>query len=177
MQESIVASVETAAGVLDIVQVGSDALDRIMLLMQEASDWLQSRGIRQWRRMFTEEGRAFVAARFATDDVYLLYKDDIPVATFTIRWQETTLWGDAGSDGQAGYLHGLAVSRTVGGQGVGKVILAWAEQQIAVRGRRLLRLNTAAANPGICAYYEQAGFRACGVVPQMMQLYEREITA
>lgn len=169
----------THAGYLNITQVGPEALDQIMALMQEASDWLLSRGIRQWWRMFTEEGRAFVAARFVTDDVYLVYKDELPVATFTIRWQETTLWGDAGNDGQAGYLHGFAISRAVGGQGVGVILLAWVEQQIAARGRRYLRLNTAAGNSGICGYYEQAGFYSRGVVEHflggMTQLYERAI--
>jgi ribosomal protein S18 acetylase RimI-like enzyme len=151
-----------------------------MALMPEASDWLLSRGIRQWRRMYAEEGRAFVAARFATDDVYLVYLDGVPVATFTIRWQETTLWGDAGSDGQAGYLHGFVVSRKVGGQGVGTALMAWIEKRIAARGRRYLRLNTAAGNQGICGYYEREGFLPYGVVPHfiggMTQLLEREIS-
>ena len=179
MPEIVINTVETAVGPLDIIQVGSEELARIMVLLQEVSDWLQSRGIRQWRRMFTEEGRAFVAARFATDEVYLVFQHEVPVATFTIRWQETTLWGDAGSDGQAGYLHGFAVSRKVGGQGVGQVLMAWVEGRAAARGRRWLRLNTAAGNPGICGYYERAGFVSCGVVPHivggMTQLYEREI--
>ncbi|HEY3416971.1 MAG TPA: GNAT family N-acetyltransferase [Armatimonadota bacterium] len=170
---------ETDAGVLKITQVGEEALDQLMALFQEVSDWLLSRGIRQWRRMHTDEGRAYVAARFATDDVYLVYQDEAPVATFAIRWQETTLWGDAGTDGQAGYLHGFAVSRNVGGQGIGKALMAWVETQIAARGRRYLRLNTAAGNPGICQYYERAGFHSCGMVPHviggMTQLYEREI--
>lgn len=179
MQKAIADTVETAAGSLTIVRVDADELDRIMVLMQEASDWLRSRGIQQWRRMYSEDGRAFVAARFATDDVYLVFKGEVPVATFTIRWQETTLWGDAGIDGQAGYLHGFTVSRQVGGQGIGGVLMAWVEKQVAMRGRRCLRLNTAANNPGICGYYEHAGFRSCGVVPHvlggMTQLYEREI--
>ena len=48
--------IHTAAGKLEIVRVGLDELDRIMILLQEASYWLLSRGIRQWRRMFTAEG-------------------------------------------------------------------------------------------------------------------------
>ncbi len=179
LQNAVQDQIQTPAGLLDIVLVGSEELDRIMALMQEASDWLQTRGIRQWRRMFTAEGRAFVAARFTTDEVYLVFKDAVPVATFTIRWQETTLWGDAGLDGQAGYLHGFAVSRKIGGMGVGKALLAWVEKQVAARGRRYLRLNTAAGNPGICGYYEREGFAPCGVVAHclggMTQLYEREI--
>jgi GNAT superfamily N-acetyltransferase len=171
--------IQTTAGLLAIVQVGIDELDRIMALMQEVSDWLQSRGITQWRRMFSEEGRAFVAARFATDEVYLVYQGEEPVATFTIRWQETTLWGDIGLDGQAGYLHGFAVSRKIGGKGVGKALMAWVEKQVSARGRRYLRLNTAAGNPGICGYYEREGFTPCGVVAHflggMTQLYQREI--
>ncbi len=164
---------------LEIVRVGSEELDCIMLLMQEASDWLQSRGVRQWRRMQTEEGRAYVAARFATDDVYLVFKGEEPVATFAIRWQESTLWDELGSDGQAGYLHGFTVSRKMGGQGVGLVLMAWVEAQVAARGRRYLRLNTAAGNAGIRGYYERAGFHSRGVVAHvlvggMTQLYELE---
>jgi len=179
MEQRTVDNVETAAGVLEITRVGSEALDCILLLMQEASDWLLSRGIRQWRRMFDDEGRAFVAARIDTDEMYLVFKDGEPVATFSFRWQETTMWGDAGTDDQAGYLHGLAVSRKVGGQGVGMALMAWVSQRVTMRGRHFLRLNTAANNPGINAYYEQAGFRPCGVVPHglggMTLLFEREL--
>lgn len=179
MHNTVENQIYTTVGCLDIVQVGCEELDRIMILMQDVSDWLLSRGIRQWRRMFTEEGRTFVAKRFATDDVYLVFKDEMPVATFTIRWQETTLWGDAGFDGQAGYLHGFAVSRKIGGQGVGTALMTWVEKQVAARGRCYLRLNTAAGNPGICGYYEREGFTPCGVVAHflggMTQLYERDI--
>jgi GNAT superfamily N-acetyltransferase len=170
----------TSAGSLNIVQVGPDALDQIMALMQEAADWLQAREIRQWRRMHSDEGRAFVAARFATDDVFLVYQGETPVATFTLRWEESTMWGEAGFDGQAGYLHGFTVSRRIGGQGVGMALLVWAAARVAVRGRRYLRLNTASVtgNPGICRYYERAGFRSCGEAMYLggpTALYEREI--
>ncbi|MHB9025165.1 MAG: GNAT family N-acetyltransferase [Armatimonadota bacterium] len=179
MKQTAIDYLETAAGQLSIVQVGEEELDRLMALFQEVSDWLLSRGIRQWRRMFTDAGRAYVAARFLTDDVYLVFLGDVPVATFAIRWQETTLWGVAGTDGQAGYLHGLAISRKVGGQGIGKALIAWVETQIVARGRRYIRLNTAAGNPGICNYYERAGFQSRGIVEHfiggMTQLYEREI--
>lgn len=171
-------TIQTAAGPLQIVQVGSESLDLIMTLLQEASDWLLSRGIHMWRRMHTAEGRVFVAARFATDEVYLVFHDGDAVATFSLRWEETTMWGEAGLDGQAGYLHGFTVSRQFGGQGVGLALLAWIDKQVEVRGRCCLRLNTAAGNPGICGYYERAGFRPCGVVSHvlggMTQLYERK---
>lgn len=174
-------ALETPAGSLALLRVGPQELDRILALMQEASDWLQSRGIRQWRRVFTEEGRAFVAARFATDDVYLVLRQGEPVASFTLRWEEPTMWEEAGFDGQAGYLHGFVVSRQVGGQGVGKALMAWMDRQIAARGRRYLRLNTALGNPGICGYYERAGFLPRGEALHALggttRLYEREVDA
>lgn len=172
--------IATGAGLLRIAQVGPEALDSIMTLLREASDWLLSRGIRQWRRMYTEDGRAYVAARFATGDVYLVYRDDVPVATFTLCWEDT-FWGEAGTDGLAGYLHGFAVSRQVGGLGVGRDLMAWMSAHFAAHGRHCFRLNTAEENPGIRGYYEDLGFTPCGVLPHplggMTRLYEREITA
>lgn len=172
-------TLSTAIGLLHIMRVDESELDRILLLMQEASDWLHSRGIQQWRRMYTAEGRAMISARFTTDDVYLAFQDKTPVATFTLRWQESSMWGDAGYDGTAGYLHGFTVSRRVGGHAVGEALLAWLERQVEARGRRFLRLNTTAGNPGICRYYERIGFRPCGVVAHVLggltQLYEREV--
>ena len=179
MQLSDTNSLQTREGLLVIKQVGIDELDRVIALMRQASAWLRSRGILQWRWVYTEDGCAQVAARFATDDVYLVFMDDEPVATFSLRWQETELWGERGFDGQAGYLHGLAVDREIGGVGIGKVLMEWIASQIASRGRRYFRLDTAAYNPGLCGYYAREGFRPCGVTPhpqcQMSQLYEKEL--
>ena len=179
MPNLIIDKISTTAGPLHITQVGSEDLNRVMALLNEASHWLISRGITQWRWILTDAGRAVIATRFETDEMYLVYQGDDPVATFSLRWQESTMWGGAGNDGQAGYLYGFAVARKLAGQGVGLELIAWAAGQVAARGKRFLRLDTDAGNAGICDYYQRAGFHACGEAPRaqggMLQLYEREI--
>lgn len=178
-KNKIITNIETAAGRLEIRQVGGEEVERILKLMQQASDWLLERGIFQWRWTFTEDGNYIMTARCKTDDLYLVLREEEAIATFSLRWQETKLWEERGLDGEACYIHGLTVARELYGMGIGEALMNWAGQHAAARGRRCLRLDTAAANQQACAYYCRLGYQRVGLAPhaqcQISQLFEREI--
>jgi GNAT superfamily N-acetyltransferase len=79
-----------------------------------------------------------------------------------LSWEDPQLWGEAGCDGRAAYIHGVAVRRIAGGQGVGEHIIRWAEQETVAKGRLLLRLDCMRDNPGLRKYYEKIGFLCVG---------------
>ena len=61
----------------------------------------------------------------------------------------------------AGYLHRLAVRRH--GEG-SESLLHWAEGHVAAEGKAYLRLDCAAWNESLRAYYERAGYEHVGDV-------------
>jgi ribosomal protein S18 acetylase RimI-like enzyme len=88
--------------------------------------------------------------------------DDGPsiIATVTLQWSDETFWGMQ-SDG-AGYVHRLVVRRDRAGAGHGSALIDWAAQQVRSRGFARLRLDVAADNLPLCAYYERLGFEYQG---------------
>ena len=96
-----------------------------------------------------------------------------------IQWSDHEIWGDRGLDGQAGYVHGLAVRRSAAGRGLGLRILGLASVRIARQGRGLLRLDCMADNKPLCDYYRRAGFTDLGVgtssiTSKSLRLFQRK---
>jgi protein-tyrosine phosphatase len=78
------------------------------------------------------------------------------VGSVTIVWDDPLIWG--AQPEAAGYIHMLMVDRAAGGHGIGRSILAWAEQQIVASGRHVARLDCVENNESLRAYYEAAGY-------------------
>ena len=79
------------------------------------------------------------------------------VATVVLQWEDEVFWPDVLA-GESAFVHRLAVRRRVAGTGVAAALLAWAERRAQDAGRSWLRLDCSAEHPGLCRYYERAGF-------------------
>jgi len=66
-------------------------------------------------------------------------------------------WPDA-KEGEAAYLHRLAVRRSVADGSVSTALLAHAMEVAAVRGARFLRLDCESSRPRLRRFYERFGF-------------------
>jgi len=160
---------------LSIVQAHPDDLATIISIVEEAAHWLHRRGITgQWPLTFPPE---YLAPHVAKGDYYLVLLGDQPVGTCMLLWADPEVWGDVPND--AGYVHGLAIRRSVGGRGVGRAMLRWAEQTAAAAGKRYLRLDCWGENHELRRYYERAGFASRGVIDTgggwMCALFEKEL--
>ncbi|MGO9449561.1 MAG: GNAT family N-acetyltransferase [Candidatus Binataceae bacterium] len=172
-------SLDTDAGVLTIVRAAITDYDTVMAILREAADWLSARGISQWEHWYMDSGKRILRERLENHDVYLFRRDDFPIGTLTIQWSDPEVWGERGIDGLAGYVHGIAIARSVGGMRVGERLLEWAVATIAARGRRFARLDAMASNALICRYYEKRGFHPLGTALLFgnftTRLFEREL--
>ncbi len=126
-------------------------VERAAAILEEAAGWLRSRGIEQWPARFQRE---VIADDIRCRDCYLAWEGAEPVGTFCLQDADQQMWGDRPPD--ALYLHRLAVRRSHAG--LGRELLAWAERATAEAGKRYVRLDCWAANPGLRAYYERAGY-------------------
>lgn len=152
-------AVETRAGVLPVTRARPDDIPAVIDLQSEAAGWLLARGIDQWlidRAQTADYLRTALSSSPPAREVYLAWRDGEPVATLALQTSDQRTWGDLPDD--ALYLHSFAVRRSVGGQGVGRALLRWAEGIAAVQGKAYLRLDCMAENAPLCAYYERAGF-------------------
>ena len=143
----------------------------LVALYDEAGGWLLARGLRQWPPGWYTAEMALASIR-AGHEVYLARRDSEPVGKLTLQWDDVEMWGEQPPD--AGYVHGLCVSRAVAGLGLGAALLDWAGARIAACGRQWLRLDCMAANPALRAYYERLGFVYRGEAEEgWAALYER----
>jgi len=124
-------------------------------------------------------GENILRQRLEHDEVYLFLLDNVPVGTLTIQWSDPDVWGDCSDDGLAGYIHGMGISRTVGGKRVDESMLEWAVRRIVNSGKRFARLDAQASNASLCRYYKYRGFCALGTRllggDFLTRLFEKEI--
>ena len=143
---------------LTILPATPDDAETINRLFYEAAAWLHSRGIHQWDAVWppAESHQAATRERIARGWSYLARRGAQVAGTLTLQPADPKLWGE--DVDAALYVHGLAISRAYAGQGVGRAMLGWAEQQAIARGRRWLRLDCMATNADLRDYYRRAGF-------------------
>src|SRR5207249_4921570 len=119
--------------------------------------------INMWTWVHTDSGRKIVRERIRDHEAYLALSEHKPIATFAMQWADEATWGERGADGQAGYIHGMAVSRIAAGKGIGAALIQFAQNFSAERRKHFLRLDCMDDNPSLCAYYEKLGFKRAGV--------------
>jgi len=147
----------TPAGRITIEQAQPSDLDTVLDILEEAADWLSSRGIDQWQPgVFLRIRRQSIADQVSRGEVYLAKQDGQTVGTLTLQWADKMFWGNVPDD--AGYIHRLAIRRAYAGMELGRHFLQWAEGKVASAGRDYLRLDCMAENQALGQYYEQAGF-------------------
>ena len=131
---------------------------------EEVVQWLWARGIYQWQPETFPSTRVmkWIENAIARGEVYLACDDGAVIGAVILQEADPDTWGEASLADPASYIHGLRVRRSAAGRGVGRALIAWAERELAARGKRLARLDCWAANDALCAYYERAGYRRVG---------------
>ncbi len=138
-----------------VTRASEAAVPTLVALYEEAAAWLTARGLRQWvPGTYTSD--EMVAGMRAGYEMYLIRRADEPVGKLTLQWDDPEMWGEQPPD--AGYIHGLCVTRAVAGAGLGEALLDWAGERVAAQGRTWLRLDCMKRNPALRAYYERQGF-------------------
>lgn len=155
-------SLKTSIGDLTIRRAEETDKSLVIHIKQDAASWLESKGIHQWAGILMAPGEDMVYKRVHEGEVYLALKGAQAVGTISILWEDPISWEERGSDGKAGYMHGIAVLRQYAGKGVGRDIILWAEDFIRNKGK-LVRLDCMAENPRINEYYKQLQFKYVGL--------------
>ena len=135
-----------------------DEPDVVLALLNSAAAWLVERGIDGWRPGQFRVER--IAVSIARRETHLMLMGEHAVATVTLEWSDARVWPGAPDD--AGYVHRLAVAPAEHGKGLGRMLLTWAECQVAMKPRPYVRLDCGCANAALRNYYERAGYQHRG---------------
>ena len=131
-------------------------LDGLLGLREQLGAWLASRGIDQWQTpMPRERLRSWI-----DDDAVLVHRAGGRIAgAVALLQDDPEIWGD--DDGVAArYVHLLMVDRAFAGRGLGDQILRRAEGHAHAAGARRVRLDAAADNARLQAWYADRGYAA-----------------
>ena len=153
---------QSGLGPLVLEPARPEDLPVVMGILDECAAWLHSRGIAQWALPQPPHEWERMGVQIALGHVTLvrLEADRSLIGTLRVEWEDTELWPDDPLGG--GYVHSLAIRNHARGHKVGESLLQWAQEQIASRGRKYIRLDCWAENLQLCRYYEGLGFRRCG---------------
>ncbi len=166
---------------VQIRAAGADEVGLAAAILEDAIAWAAARGHRSWTAGSFADPRAWGWDRLRQAQVagglHLICVDGRSVGTLSLLDDDPRFW--PGSAPDALYLHRFAIRGSHAGRGLGAAALAWADAEVLRRGRRYLRLDCLADEPGIRAHYERVGFayRADVEVEGLrFALYEREAT-
>ena len=164
----------TPTTVIDFKPAQPDDLPLVMAILADAAVWLQAKEIDQWPSPLPAHWHQRMADKIGRGEMFTLGIVKNRFGIVSLSWADP-YWPD---DGQAGYVHRMAIRSSMHGQNLGGLILFWAQQQVEKRGRPFLRLDCAAGNGRLRRYYEGQGFTYQSTITDhdyMAALYEKPI--
>lgn len=129
--------------------------ESISAILVAAAEWISSKGAPMWKS-------GELAADRIADDVrsglfFVAEREGEVVGTLKFELSDRRFWSDR-PEGEAAFVHRLAVKRTAAGTGLSFVLLEWARRRAASMGLLYLRLDCEASRTKLRELYERFGF-------------------
>lgn len=128
----------------------------VLVLRDAAARRLLARGIEQWHP--GERSLASFRAAAVAGTLFVWRSAGSVAGAVVIVHTDEPIWGPPAGD--EGYVHTLVTDGRH--PGLGRRVLAAAEDRIRAAGRRRARLDCVASNPRLAAYYRAAGYTGTG---------------
>lgn len=139
-------------------RAGADDLSEVMALLDERTRWLHERGKEQWNT-----GRNFetlIVDAIGQRNTWLLRDNDASLATLTLTSDgDTDFWTPEELREPALYLGKMASALRRSGEGLGSLMLSWAQDWAARSGFDSLRWDVWRTNNHLQDYYRSIGGR------------------
>jgi GNAT superfamily N-acetyltransferase len=163
-------ALQTPLGDLAVIRATIDRARSVLELRDDLARWMLEHDVEQWRP--GELPMEWIQTCVSYGWVYVVLHDERVIASVTIVWNDPLMWGDRPDP--AGYIHMLMVERAFAGHGIGRALLAWAEDFIVASGRRLARLDCVRSNRLLRRYYQRAGYALVGykALPEVEWAFE-----
>lgn len=138
-------------------------LQDYLQLVKERIDWMNRVGIRQWNQTdyLGRYPESYFAHLIGQGEMYLLCAEDGRVCAAGALLRKDPRWQ---RNDPAIYVHHLVSAMDE--PGAGATFLKYCEKQAALWGFGIVRLDCAADNPTLNAFYERHGYQAAGSVTE-----------
>ena len=143
-----------------ILPAREEDVPAIMALLQQRIDWMDEKGLYQWNKTgyLTCYPPAHFQRLIREDLVFVAWAGGVLTGVMALLSRDPR-WPN-GDDGKAYYVHHLATAP--GCPGLGKEMLAYAEDFARERGKPFLRLDSQKVNDTLSRYYEALGYHPAG---------------
>ncbi len=124
---------------------------------------MREQGVEQWDEVYPDE--EVISRDLAARTLHGLWRGGEIIGCVTVDAVADPLWQglDWSADGEPfAAVHRLMIHPSQQGRGLAKRLMAHAESLARADGRRSIRLDTFAANPGAMALYQKLGYRPTG---------------
>src|SRR5215472_2106603 len=142
-------------------------LDTIIGLIDEAADWLATKGTDQWAQPWPNradrDGRILLS--LGQGKTWLCWDEETPAATLTADLDDDPYWASeqVRPSRRALYVHRLVVARQYAGMHLGGSLLDWAGRTGRLaHGARTMRISAWTSNRALHRYYQHQGFAQRG---------------
>jgi GNAT superfamily N-acetyltransferase len=165
------------ASEITIRQATTQDAEVVSDILREAAQWLERAGMPLWREEHI--GMAHIFDDVRAGIFFLAEYSGESAGTMKFQLEDPMFWPEM-HEGEAAYVHRLAVRRRYAGMGVSTALLRWGVERTRVLGRPYLRLDCAAARDKLRAIYEGFGFRHhsyANVGAYYVARYEYEVTS
>jgi GNAT superfamily N-acetyltransferase len=146
---------------LQIARAGMEAFPEVHALILEAAQWLVQKGEPLWDHEQTSGDELAQVAR--AGELIIARNAGELSACMYLHNVDPMFWPEA-RQGEALYVHRLAVARRFAGLGYARAMLDWAAREAKSTGRCYLRLDCE-PRPKLLALYRDAGFVPVDDVP------------
>ncbi len=134
-----------------------DDFDSAYAILVEVTEWLLSKGVRQWMQPISRE---LYAQRQTDGENYGLFINDTLAAVVSLLNLRPDYWADELPDGDSFmWMATLASSRKFKGQKLGELILSEAEQFLVLEGVPALYLDCIYGQGALPEFYTSLGYR------------------
>ncbi len=146
---------------LQIARAGLETFPEVHALILEAAQWLAQKGEPLWDQEQTSGDELAQVAR--AGELIIAKNAGELSACMYLHNEDPMFWPEA-KQGEALYVHRLAVARRFAGLGHALAMLDWAAREAKSTGRTYLRLDCE-PRPKLLALYRNAGFVPVDDVP------------
>jgi ribosomal protein S18 acetylase RimI-like enzyme len=147
--------------VFEIVLATPADLDDVVLLRQNAREWLRSRKNDQWQKPWpsAEGERERLLQGLENQKTWIVRLSSEPAATFTIdEFSDPQLWTELEQSDRALYVHRFIVHRNYSGIKLGIALMNLIEVLARRGGYQWLRVDVWTSNTELQRYYQDLGF-------------------
>ena len=141
-------------------------------VIRHVGAWMRDSGIANYSDWWDPDkvSPEMLAAYAKPEEFYVVKVEGQPAAAVIIqREQSLQDWSSIDKDTEAPsatYIHYVAVEREFAGRGLVGIIMDKADEIAKQQGTSVLRLDTNADEPKLCAIYERLGFNLVGTLEE-----------